>query len=156
MFAERENDSHGRSTTFVYQWKDQDKRSGNDNIFTAKNVQTMCEIEHTLLAHEGKSVGPVGYEGKSADFTDFCTLVYTTANETEKSTKCKGQSLTPAGAIYTALTGKAYSKDCVELEDEEVQTAALCRFYFHFIGDQDKMKEAAKVIQEPVCACLSE
>ena len=109
-----------------------------------------------MLAHEGKSAGPVGYEGTSADFTDFCTLVYTTANATEKSTKCKGQSLTPAGAIYTALTGKAYSKDCVELEDKEVQTAALCRFYFHYIGDQDKMKEAAKVILEPVCVCSSE
>ena len=40
-------------------------------------MQTMCKIEHALLAHEGKSAGPVGYEGTSADFTDFCTLVYT-------------------------------------------------------------------------------
>ena len=156
MFAEREKDSHGRSTTFIYQWKDQDKRSGNDDIFTAKNVQTMCKIEHTLLAHEGKSAGPVGYVGNSADFTDFCTLVYTGASATEKSTKCKGQSLTPAGTIYTAVTGKAYSKDCVELPDAEVKTAALCLFYFHHIGDQDKMKEAAKVILEPACVCPSD
>ena len=155
MFAEREADSVGRSTSFIYQWKDADKRSRNADIFTAKNVQTMCKIEHTLLAHKGKSAGPVGYEGRSADFTDFCTLVYTTANATEESTKCKGQSLTPAGAIYTALTGKAYSKDCVKLEDEEVQTAALCLFYFHYIGDQDKMKEAANVILR-TCLCLSE
>ena len=141
MFTEREIE--GRGTGFIYQWRDSGKRSRNTDIFTAKNVQTMCKIEHALLAHEGKSEG---------DFTDFCSLVYTnTTDANEKSVTCKGNTLTAAGTIYTTLTGKAYSKDCVKLEDEEVKTAALCRFYFHFIEDKTKMQEAAKVILETVC-----
>ena len=154
MFAERENSAAAKGTYFIYEWKDEAKKSRNTDIFTAKNVQTMCKVEHALLSHTGKVQAPrspmdagppKSYIGDSADFTDFCALSYTTADPTENATKCQGQSLTPAGAIYSALKG-AYSKDCVELDDAEVKTAALCLYYFHFIGDKAKMEEAAKVI----------
>ena len=128
--TEREEIDYSRSTVFVYEWANSSKRDRNANIFTAKNVETMCRLEHVLLSHK--------------DFLDHCSLRYRADNGTDKADGCRAQSMTPAGSIYTALTG-AYSKDCAPLDERDVQTAALCLFYFQFIEDADEKKRAAQV-----------
>ena len=141
VFTERE--VAGRSLIFVFEWADSEKRQNDDDIFTAKNVQSMCKVEHSLLSRTGKAKEvPDAYVGDSADYTDFCALNYPSLDAT--STECKPQQMTPAGLIYATLTG-GYSEDCVDLDEDEVTTAALCLFYFYYIDDAEKLKEATEV-----------
>ena len=74
----------------VYDWANKTRRDANENIFTAKNLQAMCETEHVLLAHE--------------EYKDHCQLHY--EEKANVSSTCES----PQGSIayhFYNVSGRA-------------------------------------------------
>ena len=99
----------------------------------------MCEVEHVFLAQDDTGSG-MRYE------SNFCILNYKNVSTSGK--QCKPQIETPAGVIYTALTG-SYSKRCPRLPEEDVRQAALCLFYYPFVEDESMWTEIIQVWRTP-------
>ena len=63
-WTERE-ERDSNALIIIYDWKDENKRKTNENIFTPENLRTMCKTEHVLFNHE--------------NYDQHCQLDYNTA-----------------------------------------------------------------------------